>query len=113
MRFVIALIVAAGCSKSDPGPPCEQVVDHMLEVTKQQLVGHGEAVTSQRTAMLKQCKDRNMSAATRTCLVAATNLTQIAECRAGTGGAKVTKPSSPATAPAAPGAAAPGSGSAR
>ncbi|MEO8705202.1 MAG: hypothetical protein ABI867_34470 [Kofleriaceae bacterium] len=108
MRWIaIAGLVVAACSKSDPGPSCEQVVDHMLEVTKSQLVGHGDGVQSQRAAMVKQCKDRDMPAATRKCLVAATTLTQIAECRAGTTEGKLPEKPAPRSPVVKPGSGSP------
>ncbi|HEU0034489.1 MAG TPA: hypothetical protein VFQ53_27890 [Kofleriaceae bacterium] len=104
MRWiVVAVALASACSKSeDPGPPCAQVVDHMLEVTQQTIVGHGDmGANGQRGAMLAQCEQRKMPAATRRCLVAAKTLDQIASCRAG-------KTDNPPTAPTTAGSAAPG-----
>lgn len=105
MRWIAIAMVVTACSKPDPGPPCGQVIDHMLDVTKQQLVGHGDAITSQRAGMVKQCEERKMPAATRKCLIAATTLAQIAECKAGTGSPEKPGPRSPVVAP--------GSGSAK
>jgi hypothetical protein len=107
MRWIVIAMLVAACSKPDPGPPCGQVVDHMLEVTKQQLIGHGDALKSQRAQMVKQCEERKMPAETRKCLIAATTLTQIAECRAGDKSGSPEKPT-----PRAP-AVAPGSGSSK
>lgn len=83
--LLVALLALAACGKKaeDPGPPCDQVVDHMLEVTKQQMVGHGAELKTQKAAMVRQCEERKMPAATRRCLVAAKTLPEIAECRAG------------------------------
>lgn len=83
MRWLLVTIVLAACGKSDPGPSCGQVTDHMLEVTKQQLVGHEGMVLGQRDAMIKQCEQRDMPAETRRCLFAAKDIPAIAECRAG------------------------------
>lgn len=84
MLLVVGLFaLACGKKAEDPGPTCDQVVDHMLEVTKQQMVGHGAELKTQKAAMVKQCEDRKMPAATRRCLVAAKSLPEIAECRAG------------------------------
>lgn len=98
MRWLLAVALLAGCSKkADRGPSCAEVTDHMLEVTRQQLTGHGEMELGNRKAMIAQCEERKMPAATRKCLVAATDLPAIAACRAG----KKPEPD-PETAPAAP-----------
>jgi len=84
--FVVGLgISLSACgSKSDPGPSCEAVVDHMLDITKQQLVGHDNVVfASQKKAMVAQCKTRNMPAETRKCLIGAETISDIAKCRGG------------------------------
>jgi hypothetical protein len=84
MLRVVVLVILVGCSKKASGPSCEQVVEHMLEVTKQQLMGHdGANFTQQKKAMVKQCEDRNMSAEVRTCLLAAQTISDIANCRGG------------------------------
>ena len=85
MRSGLLLVILVGCGgKKDSGPSCDQVVDHMLEVTKQQLMGHETAnLKSQRKAMVSQCENRNMSGEMRTCLVGAQTITEIARCRGG------------------------------
>src|SRR5512140_3969532 len=84
MRSLVLLLLLSGCSKKDSGPTCEQVVDHMLEVTKQQLMGHEEAnLVSQKTAMVAQCEKRNMATEVRTCLMGAQTISDIAKCRGG------------------------------
>lgn len=56
----------------------------MLEVTKQQLMGHeGANFNSQRKAMVSQCENRNMSSEMRTCLVGTKTIADIAKCRGG------------------------------
>lgn len=90
MRRLLALAVlgwlvagtVTACSKPapDPGPSCAQVVDHMLEVTKQQLTGHGDMELGNRKTMIAQCEQRTLSADQRRCLVAAKDLTAIAAC---------------------------------
>jgi small lipoprotein (TIGR04454 family) len=85
MRTVLFLVILVGCGgKKETGPTCDQVVDHMLEVTKQQLMGH-ESVNlgSQRKAMVAQCEQRNMSIEMRTCLVGTQTISDIAKCRGG------------------------------
>ncbi len=85
MRTIILLVILVGCGgKKDPGPTCEQVVDHMLEVTKQQLIGHETAnLNSQKKAMVAQCESRNMSDEMRTCLMGTKTIADIAKCRGG------------------------------
>jgi hypothetical protein len=114
MLRVVVLVILVGCGKKDSGPPCEQVVDHMLEVTKQQLMGHdGANFTQQKKAMVKQCEDRNMTAEVRTCLLAAQTISDIADCRAGKTDVfeKPRKPR-PTSGSAKPAGSAPGLGSA-
>ncbi len=82
MRWIVVMIALAGCGKKDPGPSCDQVVDHMLEVTKAQLMGHENTnMMSQKKAMVAQCEQRDMSSDVRTCLMAAQTITEIAKCR--------------------------------
>jgi hypothetical protein len=64
----------------------------MLEITKQQLAGHGDQQLGDRAAMIQQCEKRKLSPAARNCLIAAKTLAAIAECQpskpppAGSGG---------------------------
>lgn len=84
MRRIVVMIALAGCGKKDAGPSCEQVVDHMLEVTKTQLMGHENTnLVSQKKAMVTQCEQREMSTDVRTCLMGAQTITEIAKCRGG------------------------------
>jgi hypothetical protein len=99
-RVIVCVSCLVGCGSKaaeDPGPSCAQVMDHILEVTKQQLVGHGDMQLGQRDAMIKQCEERKMPVKTRTCLLAAKTLADIAECRAGkpSGGPPQRKPETP------------------
>ena len=123
-------ISVSGCGKKDSGPPCDQVVDHMMDVTKQMMPGHDPASLGNRKQLIDDCKSRKMSAATRRCLLDAKSFNDLATCRARdqktstptpppitpvpeptrplpTGSAA---PSEPAPGSAAPGSAAPGSG---
>jgi small lipoprotein (TIGR04454 family) len=90
------LVILVGCGgKTDEGPSCDKVVDHMLEVTKTQLSGHeGANFNSQRKAMVAQCETRKMSSEMRTCLVGATTIAEIAKCR-GTKSDVIEKPRRP------------------
>lgn len=82
MRWLLVLALAACGSKKDPGPTCEQVVDHMLSVTKTQLPGHEMTnLGNQKKAMVAQCEARNMDNDVRTCLMGATTISEIAKCR--------------------------------
>jgi len=103
MRWIMVAMLVAACGKAeDPGPTCAQVTDHMLEVTKQQLVGHGDMVLGQRNAMIAQCESRTMPAQTRKCLVAAKTLDAIAACRAGKTDGSPTEPFEKPRKPRAP-----------
>ncbi len=100
----LVFVLIGACKKDDPGPPCDQVVDHMLEVTKQVMVGHdGMNGMGDRKAMIETCEQRHFTKEERTCLFAAKTLDGFAACR---------KPQLPAPArPQAPAPApAPGSG---
>lgn len=82
MRAWLLVAVLFACSKKeDPGPTCDQVVDHVLTVSKQLLVGHeGLGGATDRKAMLDQCAKRNMSKELRECLVAAKDLDGLGNC---------------------------------
>ena len=83
MRWTILVLLAA-CGNDEPPPPsCRAVMDHILEVSKQQLVGHGDMELGQRDAMIAQCEARNLDADKRRCLYKATTLDQLAACKAG------------------------------
>jgi hypothetical protein len=92
MRFLLALVVfVVACHKDDPGPSCAQVVDHVLEVTKQVLPNHETVgMTGDRKASIGQCEARKLPAQARACLFAAKTLDGFGECykAAGIGGPK-------------------------
>lgn len=77
---VLSLSLVACSKKADDGPACGAVVDNMMAVTKQQMTGHGELEVQNRTVMIEQCEKRTLTAAQRTCLVAAKDLAAIAAC---------------------------------
>ncbi len=82
MRAVLIAALLVACQKEDPGPPCDKVVDHMLDVTKQQLPGHeGMTMTGERKAMIRQCEQRKYTAQERKCLLEAKGLDGFAACR--------------------------------
>ena len=83
MRAIALVLALAACGgKSEPdAPSCAQVMDHVLEVTKNQLVGHGDEVKTQRAAMVKQCEDRKLAPALRKCLYESKTLDDIAKCQ--------------------------------
>jgi hypothetical protein len=83
VRWILLPLLIAGCSKPDPGPSCTVIADHMLEVTKQELVGHGDEIMGQRKSMVEGCEARKWSADQRRCLMAAKDLAGFAACRAG------------------------------
>ena len=112
MRLVLAAaLLAAACSKGDSGPPCDKVVDHMMELTKQMMPGHDPESLGNRQQMIDQCKQRKLTGAERKCLVDAKTFNDLGAC------SKAKKSAAPAPAapePPAPtpaGSAAPGSGS--
>jgi hypothetical protein len=81
--LLVALVLCAGCHKGDPdpGPPCDKIVDHLLEVTKQALPGHENmGALGDKKTMIGQCEARKMSKDTRTCLMAATTLDGLGAC---------------------------------
>jgi hypothetical protein len=78
---VLTLLLATACSKQEePGPPCDRVVDHLLEVTKQSLLGHESMATDLKKQMVQQCVDRNYSKQTRECLLAAKDVAALTAC---------------------------------
>ena len=82
MRAALVAVLLVACQKQDAGPPCDKVVDHMLDVMKEQLPGHeGMGMTGERKAMVEQCEQRKYTAQERTCLLAAKNLDGFAACR--------------------------------
>src|SRR5437867_2117534 len=80
VTILIACLVAA-CHHEDPGPACPQVVDHMLEVTKLGLTGHGNIELGNRTQMIAGCEQRKYPASVRKCLLGAKDLTQLGNCQ--------------------------------
>jgi hypothetical protein len=80
-RLVVALLLVAACKKDDPGPPCPQVQDHVLELMKQGLTGHDAVQLGNRKQMIDLCEQRPFSKETRTCLLAAKDLDGLARCQ--------------------------------
>jgi hypothetical protein len=78
--IVAALLVVAACHK-DPGPPCPQVVDHMLDVMKTGLAGHGSLQLGNRKLMIEHCEKAGFTAAARSCIVAAKDMNGLAQCK--------------------------------
>jgi small lipoprotein (TIGR04454 family) len=114
----VVLALAFGCQKTDSGPSCDAVIDHVLAITKAGLTGHDGMQLGNRKQMIDGCVQRKLPAATRTCLLAAKDLAGLAGCKAGAPAAAGGSPAMPAspsvpaapTAPAAPPAPAAGSG---
>ena len=80
MRLFLLLVLVA-CNKDNPGPSCTQVVDHVLEVTKQALPGHESlGALGDRKASIDQCEARKLPKQTRECLLAAKSLDGFGEC---------------------------------
>jgi hypothetical protein len=103
IRLLLLAAFLVACSKKDhAGPSCDQVVDRMLELTKQMIPGHDPQSLGDRTQMIDQCKQRNMPAEVRACIVAAKNLDDLATChRKGNSTAKP-EAAPPPSAPPAP-----------
>src|SRR5690348_11477829 len=78
--LVIAVLVVAACHKSDPGPTCDQVVDHMLDVTKQVMLGHNAMTKDIRKQLVDQCVARNLPKDARECMMAAKDPTSLSAC---------------------------------
>lgn len=84
MRALIVALGLAACGRDNASAPsCDQVVDHLLDVTKQQLAGHGSAELGRRDDMIAQCKELDLPAGKRACLVGAKTLTELAACKVG------------------------------
>ena len=81
MRSLLLLAVLLVACKKDPPPPsCEQISDHMLDVTKQAMPGHDPSYLGDRKAMIEQCEKRNLTREQRNCLMKATTLPALGEC---------------------------------
>ena len=80
-RFVMlaAFLVACG-SKTDSGPPCDKVVDHMVGLIKKAFPKEESTISSDRAKLIAQCEQRKMSPKVRTCMVDATEFAQLASC---------------------------------
>jgi hypothetical protein len=108
-----AVVFVLACSKNeDPGPACDRVVDHMLDVTKQALLGHESMTADLRKQMIAQCVQRNLSKQVRECMMAAKDSAALAACnRQGQPVAPTARPALPPvpqpTAPAGSGIPAP------
>ena len=85
VRFLIILLLAACKSNAaDPGPSCDRIVDHMMEITKQQLAGHDAFGGDMRKQAITSCEQRKLSKEARVCLLAAKNSEDATACYRGT-----------------------------
>ena len=109
-RLVLAaaLLVACG-NKGGSGPPCDKVVDHMMDLTKQMMPGHDAESLGNRQQMIDECVKRKMPAATRKCLFEAKTFNDLAGCRDPNAKRPAAPPAPPAP-PAPSGSGASGSG---
>lgn len=81
LRMLVPLLVITAC-KDDPGPPCDQVVDHMHEVMKQGPTGHPDmAQQNSRKTDIEFCQTKKFSKQMRECLLAAKDIAGIADCQ--------------------------------
>ena len=101
---IIAVLITAACSKSEPpAPPCADVVDHTLAITKVKY-DHGDMELGDRKGMIAQC-EKEFSPTMRRCLHEAKDLTDVGKCRGvkpPTTSPGVTPPAAPSTTPATP-----------
>lgn len=74
------LVFLVACGSSESGPSCEQMVDHVIQVTKQATGKEPSPEVGDRATQIKKCTDRKIPAETRTCILAAPSLTAIADC---------------------------------
>ena len=88
--LVLSLVAACGGKKSDDdtAPTCAQVVDHMLVITKQEMIaGHDGMGGKMKAQMVAQCETgpSAMSAELRHCVINAKDVNALGECTAKTG----------------------------
>jgi hypothetical protein len=77
--FVLSLSLVA-CSKPS-GPTCEQITDHLLEIMKAPGGHEGMGLgVGNRKQMIDSCEKRDPSKEARQCLMAAKDVTQMANC---------------------------------
>src|SRR5437763_1382258 len=94
---VVLVVVLFACSKKEePGPPCDRVIDHMLDVTKQTLLGHEAMTADLKRQMIAQCEQRNYSKQIRECLLAAKDSAELATCN------RQNRPAMPPPSPVTP-----------
>ena len=91
-RLLIVALALVACGKKsdddDTAPTCAQVVDHMLVVTKQEMIaGHDGMGTKVKTQMVAQCESgpSAMSAELRHCIINAKDVNALGECTAKAG----------------------------
>jgi hypothetical protein len=90
-RLLIVLLALVACGKKsddDTAPTCAQVVDHMLVITKQEMIaGHDGMGGKMKAQMVAQCETgpSAMSAELRHCVINAKDVNALGECTAKTG----------------------------
>jgi hypothetical protein len=87
MKRLVFALALLGCNKGDSGPTCAQVTDHMLEVTKQQLTGHGNLELGNRKQMIDVCEQRHLTAEQKRCIMSAKTLPALGDCQKAIGSA--------------------------
>jgi len=92
LRVALVAVLLAACHQDDPGPPCDQVVDHFIQVTRHGPPLGGTRALASRDTMITVCKQRHYDATTRRCLLAARDAAALARCGAGPA---VTGPAAP------------------
>jgi hypothetical protein len=83
MWIAIALALGCGCErkKEDPGPTCEQVADHMNEISRKAYPGHGDMMpASSRKVYVAQCQSRKLTGKQRRCILDAQSIEAMAAC---------------------------------
>lgn len=96
--FAVLFALTTGCgscgSKSDPPPTCGQVIDHLLELGKPQMTGHGGVdMGRERDRMVLNCEQRDMPVPQRKCIMDAQTVQAASLCR--TGGSVYERPRRP------------------
>jgi len=123
--LVLVSVLLVACGKADDdGPPCDKVMDHVLDLMKSTQGGHGGMNLGSRETMINTCNQRHMPKEVRYCMMNSKDITHLANCSrmnphppvptAGSGGMLnaptapvVPPPSAPTPAPAGSGTPAP------
>jgi hypothetical protein len=79
--LVLVLVLTAACGKSDDdGPPCANVMDHVLDLMKSTQGGHGGMNIGSRETMISTCEQHHIPKAVRSCMLNSKDITGLANC---------------------------------